>query len=88
MKSRFLPVTVLIAVCAAVSGCGSKEREARERERMDLEEQSRRDAEMANKAITDLNRKMFARKPTEPSSEASAAQPPKPDEKAPAPAGK
>ena len=88
MNSRFIAVTVLVAVCAAVSGCGSKEQAARERERMDLEEQSRRDAEAANKAITDLNRKMFARKPTENPAEASAAQPPKPDEKAPAPAGK
>lgn len=90
MNSRFITVLALVAVCAALPGCDSKEKAARERERMDLEEQSRRDAETANKAITDMNRKMFARKPAEKPAETPPPAQPKPEEKKPepAPAGK
>lgn len=90
MNSRFITVVALVVVCAALPGCDSKAKTARERERIDLEEQSRREAEAANKAITDLNRKMFARKPTEKPAEASTPAQPKAEEKKsePAPAGK
>lgn len=53
-----------------VSGCGASDvdqaRAERERARLQLEEKARRDAEAANKAITDLNKKMFGQKPAEP----------------------
>lgn len=88
MSSRFITVLALSAVCAALPGCGSKEKAARERERMALEEQSRREAEAANKAITNMNQKMFARKPAEPP--APTPEPPKPEgrKSEPAPAKK
>jgi hypothetical protein len=79
MKARFITVVALVVVCAALPGCGSKEKEARERERMELEEKSRREAEAANKAITEMNRKMFGRKPADKPAEAQ----PKPEEKKP-----
>ena len=90
MNSRFVTVLALVALCAALPGCDSKEKAARERDRMDLEEQARRDAETANKAITDMNRKMFARKSAEKPAEAPTPAQPKPEEKKPepAPAGK
>ncbi len=84
MNSRFIVVAALVAVGAVLVGCRSQEKATRER--MDLEEQSRREAEAANKAITEINRKMFARHPTEKPAAAQATKPPKPDDKDPAPA--
>lgn len=53
-----------------VAGCGVSDAERtrveRERARLELEEKTRRDTEAANKAITDLNKKMFGQKPAEP----------------------
>jgi hypothetical protein len=50
--------------CTALPGCDSKKKEARERERLDLEDKSLREAQAANKAITDMNQRMFGRKPS------------------------
>ena len=83
MKARFITVVAFVVVCAALPGCGSKEKEARERERMELEEKSRREAEAANKAITEMNRKMFGRKPAEKPADAPVAAQPKPEERKP-----
>lgn len=83
MKSRFIAIAALVAVGAVLPGCRDQEKATRER--MDLEEQSRREAEAANKAITEINRKLFARHPAEKPAEAPATKPPKPGEKDPAP---
>jgi hypothetical protein len=53
----------LVVSCTAFPGCDSKKKEARERTRLELEEQSRRDTEAANKAITNMNQRMFGRRP-------------------------
>jgi hypothetical protein len=79
MNARFIIMVALVGVCAALPGCGSKEKEARERARMELEEKSRRETEAANKAITDMNRKMFGRKPADKPTD--APPPAKPEEK-------
>ena len=84
MKTRLVASVALAAFCVLHPGCSSKEQETRERERMELEERSRREAEAANKAITDLNRKRFGRKPVETPAAAPAAEQPKPEEKQPA----
>jgi hypothetical protein len=54
----------ILALGAGLSGCGpsAEERAAKERERLRLEEMSRKDAEQANKTITDMNKKMFGKK--------------------------
>lgn len=54
----------LLAVLPGLAGCGpsAAERAAKERERRELEEKSRREAEQGNKAITDMNKKMFGKK--------------------------
>jgi hypothetical protein len=59
----------IVLSCAVSTGCGSNESEAetRERERADLEERARMDAEAANRAITEINRRMFGKKSAEPS---------------------
>ncbi len=84
MKTRLVASLALAAVCVLHPGCGSKEQETRERERMELEERSRREAEAANKAITDMNRKRFGRKPLEKTAETPAGVQSKPEEKQPA----
>lgn len=83
MKARLVASIALAAVCVLLPGCGSKEQDTRERERMELEERSRREAETANKAITDLNRKRFGRKPATTPAETPAGDQPKPEEKQP-----
>ncbi|MBL9207343.1 MAG: hypothetical protein JNN01_19845 [Opitutaceae bacterium] len=54
----------LLALAFGFAGCGPSktERDAKERERRALEEKSREEAEQANKAITDMNKKMFGKK--------------------------
>jgi hypothetical protein len=81
MKARIITAVALVAVCAALAGCSSKEKDARERERIELEEQSRRETQAANKAITEMNRKLFGRKPAAKPADAPAAAQPKPEEK-------
>ncbi len=61
-----LPLIILsFALAFAFTGCGPSKAElaAKERQRLELEEQARRDAEKANKAITEMNKKAFGRKP-------------------------
>ena len=86
MKSRFIAIAALVAVGAVLPGCRSREEATRER--LELEEQSRREAEAANKAITEINRKLFARQPAVKSAEGQAAKPLTPDPKDSAPAEK
>jgi hypothetical protein len=55
---------VLVLVVGFGTGCGpsAAERQALQRERLQLEETQRREAEAANRAITEMNKKTFARK--------------------------
>ena len=55
---------IFLGLALVFSGCGPSkaEREARDRARLDLEEQSRGEADRANKAITGMNQKL-GRKP-------------------------
>ena len=62
MKSITIIFTLVLFLL--VTGCGPSkaEREAQERARIELEEKTRREAEAANKAITEMNKKL-GRKP-------------------------
>jgi hypothetical protein len=55
---------VLTAVLIVGAGCGpsTAERDTQNRSRLELEEKQRREAEAANKAITEMNKKL-GRKP-------------------------
>lgn len=65
MKSNSL---LLFACLGLLTGCGPSkaERDARERERLRLEKQTQQDAQKANQAITDINKKMFGSKTPPP----------------------
>jgi hypothetical protein len=58
-------IVLLLASVCVLAGCGPSkaERDARNKERLELEEKQRREMEAANKAITDMNKKAFGRKP-------------------------
>ena len=84
---NFDPRTVMLLLALVFStGCGpsAAEREIRQRERLKLEETQRREAEAANRAITDMNKKMFGRKapsldlgfPAEPKAKSDPKQTP------------
>ncbi len=62
MKPKLL--ILALSLSALLAGCGPSkaERDAQERARIELEEKSRREAEAANKAITENNKKL-GRKP-------------------------
>lgn len=80
MTFRCVISGALVALtCALSSGCGSKEKEAQERDRLELEEKTRREAEAANKAITEMNRSMFRRKVIAEPIEPAAGEPAAPD---------
>lgn len=63
-QNRLTIIAVGLVLAFAVSGCGpsKEERYAKERERLELEEKARRETEVGNKAITDMNKKL-GRKP-------------------------
>ena len=69
--SRPFALVGILALAASLAGCGPSktERDAKEREWMRLEEKSRKEAEQANQAITDMNKKMFGSKKTPPAPE-------------------
>ena len=61
-------LTILAGALAfglVITGCGpsKNEREAQERARLELEERSRQEIEAANKAITNVNRKLGRKTP-------------------------
>lgn len=55
------PILIALASLFAFTACGSQEK-AREEERIELEKNAQREAEIANKAITEMNRKMFGKR--------------------------
>ena len=56
-------VAALALLAGSVVGCGPSKEElaARERARLEVERQAQQDAAKANKAITEMNKKMFSR---------------------------
>ena len=65
MSYRVSRIILLLASVCVLAGCGPSkaERDAKKQQRLELEEKQRREAEAANKAITDMNKKAFGRKP-------------------------
>jgi hypothetical protein len=61
MKTTALVLILGLSILATGCGPSKAEREAAERERlrMELEEKTRREAEAANKAISEMNQNMF-----------------------------
>lgn len=83
MKTPNRPLCAIAALSVLILvGCGPSKDElaARERARIEQEKQAAKDAEKANKAITDNNKKMFSRmnssSPGSTSPEPSPATPP------------
>jgi hypothetical protein len=89
MKTRRVSVAATTAVLAlALAGCGPSKDElaARERARLEAEQHAEQDAAKGNKAITDMNKKMFGRmNASAPGTSAPATQPaqPAPEDKKP-----
>ena len=66
------------------TACGTRNAEqAREKERIELEERAQREAAAANKAITEMNRKMFSKRPASKASEAPVDKSQGPSKQAP-----
>ncbi|MFA6960377.1 MAG: hypothetical protein WC205_06490 [Opitutaceae bacterium] len=63
---KILTLLLALSLPLLVTGCGPSkaEREAQERARIELEEKTRREAEAANKAITDMNKKLGRKPPS------------------------
>ncbi len=67
MKNRPFIFVLYVALGCAFVGCGpsKEERDAKERQRFELEEKARLDAEKANKAITGMTEKAFRKRTPE-----------------------
>jgi len=63
---KILTLLLVLYLSLLVTGCGPSkaEREAQERARLELEEKTRREAEAANKAITEMNKKLGRKPPS------------------------
>jgi len=59
MRTTIIILTLIFALLVAGCGPSKAEREAAERQRLELEEKARRETEAANKAITEMNKNMF-----------------------------
>ena len=63
MKSNLILAFVVFGAAIALTGCGrSREEIEHERKRLEMEEQAQRDMKRANKAISDMSKKI-GRKP-------------------------
>ena len=66
MRTRILGSLIIVSLAAAfLPGCSKNEKD-KAHARLNLEEQAQRDAEQGNKAITDLNKRMFGKKTVAP----------------------
>lgn len=67
MKNKLSSFVFFIVLACAFTGCGpsKEEREAKERQRLELEEKARLDADKANKAITGMTEKAFRQRTPE-----------------------
>ena len=66
MKNKpFLFVFYIVLTCAFV-GCGpsKEERDAKERQRLQLEEQAQRDLQKSNEAVNEVSKKLGRKPPT------------------------
>ena len=66
MRNKLLISILIACIAAGAAGCGPSKDElrARERARLEREEQARREAQRANKAITEMNQKLGRKPPT------------------------
>ncbi len=63
MKSKFISPLIILVSAVAFVGCGrSREDIERERKQLEMEEQAQRDLQRANKAISEIGKKI-GRKP-------------------------
>lgn len=62
-NSLIILLGVFLALFTAGCGPSKAEREAKERERIELEERQNREARKANEAITDMNKKLGKKPP-------------------------
>ena len=67
MKTKTFIFAFYIVLACAFAGCGpsKEERDAKERQRLELEEKARLDTEKANKAITGMTEKAFRQRTPE-----------------------
>jgi hypothetical protein len=63
-KLRVLTVGTILSIAAAGCGPSKAEQAAKERDRLELEERSRRETEAANKAITERNKRLGRKPPS------------------------
>lgn len=85
MKSLLTILTLSMSVLLVGCGPSKAERDAQERARMELEEKSRREAEAANKAITENNKKLGRKPPALDLGVPPATEPTPPPAPAPEP---
>ena len=62
-NSLIILLGVFLALFTAGCGLSKAEREAKERERIELEERQNREARKANEAITDMNKRLGKKPP-------------------------
>ena len=73
MQNKPLVVLIGVALVSTVPGCGkSREDAARDKQRLELEEQAQRDVKKANKAITDMTDRAFRKRTPEEEEKAKA----------------
>ncbi len=85
MKTKLIVFVLCAASTCAFVGCGpsKEEREAKERQRLQLEEQAQRDIQKSNKAVEDVSKKLGRKPPTldlglPPEKKSEPAPPPEP----------
>ena len=88
MKTKLFGAVFYIALGCTFAGCGpsKEEREAKERQRLQLEEQAQRDIQKSNKAVDDVSKKLGRKPPTldlglPPEKKTEPAPPPEPTPK-------
>jgi ribulose kinase len=73
MQNKPFIVLVGVALVCAAAGCGKNSEEAaREKQRLELEEQAQRDVKKANKAITEMTDRAFRKRTPEEEEKAKA----------------
>ena len=88
MKNKPFLFVFYIALACAFVGCGpsKEERDAKERQRLKLEEQAQRDIQKSNEAVNEVSKKLGRKPPTldlglPPEKKAEPTPPPEPAKK-------
>jgi len=88
MRTKTLLAILYVALACALVGCGPSkaEREAKERQRLQLEEQAQRDLQKSNDAVNEVSKKLGRKPPTldiglPPEKKAEPTPPPEPAKK-------